>query len=73
MSVTTVRSMLRSLKVGERVELNHTTDPHTRLRPGDRGTVIAAYTQAGGLDVAWDSGVRLSMLPEEGDSVRAVS
>jgi len=24
---------------GDRIALEHTTDPHTRLRPGDEGTV----------------------------------
>jgi hypothetical protein len=54
---------------GTRVELVHTSDPHTRLRPGARGTT-GRYSELGGLSVAWDDGSRLSLLPDEGDTWR---
>jgi len=47
---------------GRRVRLIHCDDPHTRLKPGTRGTV----TFVDGLDtvhVAWDDGSRLGLIP----------
>ncbi|WP_435058503.1 DUF4314 domain-containing protein [Streptomyces sp. bgisy060] len=59
---------------GDRVELVATTDPHTALAPGDRGTVRVLHpaNALGGrrLDVDWDSGSRLTLLLDEGDQVR---
>lgn len=57
---------------GDRVALEHTTDSHTRLRPGDEGTVRRYDPQLQVLDVNWDSGSRLSLLLDEGDRVRRV-
>ena len=55
---------------GQRIALVATTDPHTELRPGDEGA-IRRYTPAlNQLDIDWGSGSRLSMLLDEGDSVR---
>jgi hypothetical protein len=53
------------LASGDRVVLVHTGDPHTRLVPGDWGTVIRKTESA--VEVAWDSGSRLAMLPDAGD------
>jgi hypothetical protein len=61
-----------TLQVGQRVALVTSTDPHTALRPGDLGTVAGPYDPLGGLPVDWDSGARLAMLPDEGDTVRVV-
>lgn len=55
---------------GDRVALEHTSDPHTPLRPGDPGTVRRYDPQSQVLDVAWDSGSRLSLLLGEDDRVR---
>ncbi|MEV4481826.1 DUF4314 domain-containing protein [Micromonospora coxensis] len=55
---------------GERVALEHTGDPHTRLHPGDEGTVRRFDPDQQVLDVQWDSGSRLSMLLSAGDRVR---
>ena len=47
---------------GRRVRLIRCDDPHTRLKPGARGTV----TFVDGLDtvhVAWDDGGRLGLIP----------
>ncbi|MBU8857756.1 MULTISPECIES: DUF4314 domain-containing protein [unclassified Micromonospora] len=55
---------------GDRVALRHTSDPYTRLRPGDEGTVRGYDPDQRILDVAWDSGSRLSMTLDDGDRVR---
>jgi hypothetical protein len=60
---------------GDRVELVFTDDPHTRLRPGDRGTVtgitrIPSDPPEAQVHVAWDSGSTLSLLPGAGDQLR---
>ncbi|MGK5741507.1 DUF4314 domain-containing protein [Micromonospora sp. URMC 103] len=57
---------------GERVALEYTRDPHTRLRPGDEGTVRRYHPDQQVLDVDWDSGSRLSMLLHAGDRVRPI-
>lgn len=56
---------------GTRIELVHTNDAHTLLRPGAQGTA-GRYDRLGGLSVAWDDGSRLSLLPDEGDTWRAL-
>ena len=61
------------LQRGDRVALEHTDDPHTRLRPGDKGTVTRFDPRSGQLDVRWDSGSTLSMLLNNGDRVRLVT
>ncbi len=48
--------------VGRRIELVHTDDPHTELRPGDRGTV-KFVDDAGTIFVDWDKGSRLGLVP----------
>ena len=56
---------------GDRVELVATNDPYTRLRPGDRGTVTGvADTLEPTIDIAWDNGSTLAILPDAGDRVR---
>jgi hypothetical protein len=58
---------------GDRVALEHTDDPDTRLRPGDEGTVTRYDPKLGQLDVRWDSGSTLSMLLNDGDRVRLIT
>ena len=58
---------------GDRVALEHTGDPHTKLRPGDEGTVTRYDPKLGQLDVRWDSGSTLSMLLDDGDRVRLIT
>jgi hypothetical protein len=56
---------------GDRVELVATNDPYTRLRPGDRGTVTSvADRPEPTIDIAWDNGSTLAILPDAGDRVR---
>jgi Domain of unknown function (DUF4314) len=58
---------------GDRVALERTDDPDTRLRPGDEGTVTRYDPKPGQLDVRWDSGSTLSMLLNDGDGVRLIT
>lgn len=50
--------------VGTRVRLEHTSDPHTRLRPGDEG-VVNFVDSMGTVHVKWDSGSSLGLIPGE--------
>lgn len=61
-----------TFKHGERVELVFTDDPHTNLVQGDKGTVIRDQEQIGQrvIDIAWDNGSTLSMIPSSGDEVK---
>jgi hypothetical protein len=58
---------------GDRVALERTDDPDTRLRPGDEGTVTRYDPKLGQLGVRWDSGSTLSMLLNDGDRVRLIT
>lgn len=49
---------------GQRVELLTTTDPHTQLKSGDQGTVLAVDS-TGTVFVTWDSGSTLGLIPGE--------
>lgn len=49
---------------GTRVALVSTTDPHTRLNPGDEGTV-AFVDSTGTVHVSWDNGSNLGLIPGE--------
>lgn len=59
---------------GDRVTLVHTSDSHTRLTPGDAGTVT--YTRHDGVGrvvgVNWDTGSGLSILLDEGDVIEVL-
>ncbi|MDG4760372.1 DUF4314 domain-containing protein [Micromonospora sp. WMMD710] len=62
-----------SYQPGQRVALVHTSDPHTRLRPGDTGTVRRHDQQQNIVQVTWDSGSDLSMCLDAGDRIQSVS
>lgn len=49
------------------VELVHTSDPHTKLKTGDRGLLLRKRKDPWGevIDVAWDNGSRLSLVAGE--------
>ena len=52
-------------QVGDRVELLHCDYPHTRLRPGDRGTVTLVNTSrtfGTYVYVQWDSGPTFALV-----------
>lgn len=48
--------------VGTRIELDHTNDEYTNLRPGDQGTVTF-IDALGTVAVNWDSGSTLGLIP----------
>jgi hypothetical protein len=48
----------------DRVVLEYTSDPHTDLVPGDRGTVTM-IDALGTVHVNWDNGSNLGMVPGE--------
>ena len=52
--------------IGARVELIHTTDPYTHLKPGDRGT-IRFVDSMGTVFIDWDNGSSLGLVPREDD------
>lgn len=55
---------------GDRVELLATSDPYSRPRPGDRGTVTSLTTSPEPtIGVQWDTGSTL-VLPNAGDRIR---
>ena len=58
---------------GDRIALACTADPHTRLQPGDEGTVTSYDPRHGQLNVRWDSGSTLAMLLADGDRVRLIT
>jgi ribosomal protein L21E len=61
---------------GDRVELIHTNDQYTKLRPGDTGTVtrVREDRMSGRtVGVQWDDGSCLTMLLDEGDRIKTVS
>jgi hypothetical protein len=56
---------------GDRVELVATTDPYTRLRPGDRGIITSITNRPEPtIDIQWDNGSTLAILPDAGDQIR---
>ncbi len=61
-------------KPHDRVELVHTNDEYTKLRPGARGSVIRQTRDDWGtvVAVAWDDGSSLSILLAEGDRIKLV-
>ena len=53
------------VKIGDRVELIHTSDPYTHLKRGDTGTITGIDTILGGqkqIWVNWDDGSKLALL-----------
>jgi hypothetical protein len=52
---------------GDRIRLVSTSDPYTRLKSGDEGTVIRVREVFGDVTVSvdWDSGSTLSLLEGE--------
>ncbi|MDX3224539.1 DUF4314 domain-containing protein [Streptomyces sp. ME19-01-6] len=63
---------MENYRRGERVELVHTTDPYTELRPGDTGSVKRYDCRLRKLYVAWDGGSGLALLFDGGDAVRRI-
>ena len=58
---------------GDCIALEYADDPHTRLQPGDEGTVTGYDPKLGQLNVRWDSGSTLAMLLPDRDRVRLIT
>lgn len=54
---------MSDLKPGDRVRLIWCDDQYTRLEAGEEGTV-QQVDDVGTVHIAWDSGVRLGLVPE---------
>jgi hypothetical protein len=67
-STTTKEKIMSKTLVGERIKLVRSSDPYTRLRRGDLGTVTREpYDNAGSMciGVDWDNGSSLSLVEGE--------
>lgn len=60
-----------TVEAGTRIELIRVDDPHTKLRPGDRGTV-SLVDDLGTTHVRWDSGSTLGLVEAAGDAYRVL-
>jgi len=62
-------SLADQLLPGDRIALVSCNDQYTRLKPGEEGEVLRVRTQLGDevVDVRWDSGSSLSLIPAAGD------
>lgn len=56
--------MTKPTIIGKRVRLIYTSDPYTRIRPGDEGTVDF-LDDLGTVHVLWDNGSSLGMVRGE--------
>jgi hypothetical protein len=67
---------MTDFKAGDRIRLVFTDDPHTKLEPGDTGTVISISKPTSishnVINVKWDSGSTLSMIPAAGDRIEKI-
>jgi fructose-1,6-bisphosphatase len=56
--------MKKKVKIGDRIELDFINDSWTRLKPGDRGTVVKIESESDEtlVWVHWDNGERLALL-----------
>jgi hypothetical protein len=54
---------------GQRIVLEFTSDPYTRLQPGDTGTVVRYDPHQRTVYIAWDSGSTLAMCLDAGDRI----
>jgi len=55
----TIEELRNEFPVGTKVELVKMDDPHTRLRPGDKG-VVRLVDDAGNIHIRWDNGEGLA-------------
>ena len=60
---------MSTFEPGQRIRLEHTTDPYTDLRPGATGTVRRHDEQQQTVFIAWDNGSSLSMCLDAGDRI----
>ena len=48
--------------LGKKIELRHTDDQHTKLKPGDFG-IVDYIDDAGTIFVSWENGSKLGLIP----------
>jgi hypothetical protein len=68
---------MEDIAIGDTIELVHTTDQYTKLKPGDTGTVRSIRddpfaTGARIFSIDWENGSRLSMVEAAGDMIKRV-
>ena len=58
--------MKKTIKVGDRIELIHTNDEITKLKSGDKGSVVKIEGEPGDrlIWIKWDNGEKLALLEE---------
>jgi len=56
----------------DRVVLEYTGDPHTKLKPGAEGTVLHYLPDQRTVHVRWDDGSTLGILLDAGDRIRLI-
>lgn len=56
--------MMKDPRTGKRVRLIRCTDPHTKLLPGETGTIVSV-DDVGTVHVQWDKGARLGLIEGE--------
>ena len=66
----TVERLRREYPAGTRVELVSMNDPWSKLKPGDKGTVLGV-DDIGSVMVAWDNGCGLNVVLDE-DEIEVV-
>lgn len=60
------------MREGDRVQLDSCSDPFTKLRHGDEGTV-RFVDHAGTVHIDWDNGASLGMVEAAGDRFHVVA
>ena len=55
---------MSDVRTGARIRLVSTSDPYTRMKPGEEGTVVYV-DPPGTVHVDWDCGSLLGMVPGE--------
>ena len=58
--------MKKTIKVGDRIELIYTNDEITKLKSGDKGSVVKIEGEPGDrlIWIKWDNGEKLALLEE---------
>jgi hypothetical protein len=67
--------MSSKFEPGDNIELVHTNDAFTKLVPGCKGVVRRVMDTYLGeqIDIEWEDGSNLSMVPDSGDRIRKVA
>ena len=68
-SELTVERLRKEYPKGCRVELLHMDDPYSKLKPGDKGTVMGV-DDIGTIHVSWDCGSSLGVVLGEDSCTR---